>query len=89
MLFFLTFYLSKNPEKTYHIFHKNIKQVSTVFIIDKNIFLFLGTKSMNKSSLNANVDQHFCMISERSCETDGVMKIAITGFKYKTVLLFL
>jgi len=50
--------------------------------------LFLGTKSMNKSSLNANVDQHFCMISERSCETDGVMKIAITGFKYKTVLLF-
>jgi len=44
---------------------------------------------MNKSSLNANVDQHFCMISERSRETDGVMKIAITGFKYKTVLLFL
>ncbi len=26
MLFFLTFYLLKNPEKKYHGFHMNIKQ---------------------------------------------------------------
>ncbi len=43
VLFFWAFYLSKNPEKMYHSFHKNIKQ-HNFFHID-NTESFLSTKS--------------------------------------------